>query len=110
MSEVHVGISFSDEHRKNLSIARKNVRMSPEHCANISKALKGHIVTQATCDKISKAHIGFTHSLESRKEMSKTRKGVPLSRPRTPEHTAKIIASRTANRLARLTAAQAGTA
>jgi predicted GIY-YIG superfamily endonuclease len=48
--------SFTEEHRRNLSLAHKGRELSLQHAAKISEGLKGHVVTEETKAKIKATH------------------------------------------------------
>lgn len=88
---VHRGIPKSPEHAAKISAALKGRRPSnaaiaashtPEALAKLSAALKGRRPSEAT--------LKAAHSAESRAKRSASLKG----RPKSPEHVAKIAASR----------------
>lgn len=68
ISKALTGRTFSDEHRKNLSIAKYN--QSEETRQKISKSNKGKIQSEETRQKISKTLTGRTFSKESIEKMS----------------------------------------
>lgn len=82
MTAVHIGAKRSEETRSNISTALKGkllgIPQTAEHRANVSAALMGHKHSPETLAKLSAA-----------------------AKNRTPEHTAKITASKAANRLLR---------
>ena len=72
------GKTFSEEHRKNLSKARKGEKRRPlseETKRKIGEANRGKIRTEETRRKLSEAHKGYTPSLETRRKMSEAWKG-----------------------------------
>lgn len=108
----------------------KGYKRTPEQCENISKSQTGKVLSPEHKAAISKGGRGIKKSPETRERMSRAQKGnkkgvgkrppefsakqsirmlgnkygVGVKRPRTPEHTARIVASRLANKLARLAA------
>jgi hypothetical protein len=48
---------FSEEHKKNISLARKGIIFTEEHKKNISKAGVGRVLSQETRNKMSESHL-----------------------------------------------------
>lgn len=88
--QKHIGMKRSEQARANISAANKGKllgrKQTDEHRANVSAALMGHKHSPETIAKLSAA-----------------------AKRRTPEHTAKIVASKVANRLLRQNAPIAAT-
>jgi hypothetical protein len=96
-----LGVDKSLETRMKLSRALKGRKFTPEWRAKISAAAKKRRMSKETREKMSASHkgnkscLGYKHTPETRLKMSLSRKGKPKP-PRTPEHSAKIWASRRA--------------
>lgn len=74
------GKTLSDEHRKNLSNAKKGKKLGPkseDHRRKISESKKGHIQSQETRKKRSNSLTGGTRSEETKLKMSLWQKGIP---------------------------------
>ena len=74
ISKGRRGIKFTEEHRQNLSIARKKHKLSEEHKRNIGLALKGRKRPKEVIEKIRRANIGKHRSGEARERMSRAQK------------------------------------
>ena len=88
-----VGVSFSDEHRQKLSLAKKGkqsnrlgVTLSEETRKKISESLKGRQspnkgkhFSEEYKRKLSEAHKGKHHSEEAKRKMSEAKKGKHFS-------------------------------
>lgn len=76
ISESRKGMKFSEEHKKNLKIARnKRPPFSKETREKISRANKGKIISEEQKAKISKANKGKKRTEEQNLENSLRRKG-----------------------------------
>lgn len=63
------GRTFSEEHKRKLSEARRGKKRSLETCAKMSAAMKGHVVSEETKAKIGKANSGRVFTLEHREKL-----------------------------------------
>jgi len=61
---------FSDDHKKNISEAKKGKRHSSAHRENISKALKGKTFSEEHREKIRKALKGNKNALKNKEKFS----------------------------------------
>lgn len=109
--------TFTEEHKRKLSVANKGKKLSDETKRKISEAqkgrntwskgrkiseetkkkigiaVKGRVLSQEHKAKIRESHMGFISTLETRMKMSKNRKGVKKS-PRSEEHRKNISESK----------------
>lgn len=86
MSAARKGVTFSAEHKKNLSLATSGAKhyafgkkLTEEHKTNIGLAGKGRKHTQEAKDRIREAHKGRTFSEGHRKNISLARKARVVS-------------------------------
>lgn len=86
---------FTEEHRKNIGLAKKGTVMSEEARANISKAKKGVKQTPEAIAIRAKAHIGLHHSEETKRKIGNAHKGRRL----TDEHKRNISITHKGNPL-----------
>lgn len=78
MSEVRIGIIFTDEHKKNLSKAHKGKIISEETKKKMSESQKlvpHNPVSEETKEKIRNKKLGKILSNETKKKMSESHKG-----------------------------------
>lgn len=87
LSEAHIGVKFSDEHRDKISEALKLSWSDPKiRQQRLSSCLKGKDhprygkkASNETKQKLRESHIGKQHSLETRKKMSVAQIGIKKS-------------------------------
>jgi group I intron endonuclease len=78
-----------------MSLVKMGVKFSEEHCRKIGEANSRRILSKETRRKISVAHKGKSsrwgcrHSVETRNEMSRARKGIPWSEKRRENYSNK---------------------
>lgn len=83
------GYEFTEEHKRNLSEAKKGKIVSEETKKKLSQILKGRIISEETKRKIGEAHKGKHLSEESKKKISESHKGIGLGVKR-PEFAEKM--------------------
>lgn len=73
-----IGIEFTEEHKRNLSLGQTGVKRKPrskEHCEKISKNRKGKLFTEEHKKKLSNARRGIKRSSSSLLKFSNTMTG-----------------------------------
>ena len=68
------GKPLTDEHRRNISEAKKGKQRSEDTRRKLSEALKGRTLSEDTRRKMSEAHKGKHHSEETRRKLSESTK------------------------------------
>lgn len=74
-----VGVIFTEERRKKISLALTGKKLSAEHCESIRLSLTGRRLSQETKEKIRIGNKGKVRSEEIKNNMSNARKGWVLS-------------------------------
>lgn len=100
MSIAHTGRMHSEESKEKMRVANLGRKHTPEARANMSAAQTGRKASPETIEKLRmrKNHLGHKHSDESKAKMSAAK----IGRKQSPESIAKRVATRKANREAKL--------